>query len=118
MWIMTTTGFFSIVQNRFNPEDPTDMLVRSRSEDDINDFAERLMKLTGKEVQPWHSTTSDYPYRLTAHKDDVAKVVFEYANEIDYTNFKNAVKSYQHKDAYSDVWEVMFKHFYANAGII
>ena len=108
---MTNTGFYSIVQNRFNPDDPNDMLVRTRSKEDTDNFAARLKELADYEAEPWHSTKSDYPYRLTAPREAVEKVVTSYATDIDYTNFKASVRSEKHYDAYSDVWYAMYGHF-------
>jgi hypothetical protein len=110
MWLMTNRGFFSIVEDR---DDPSRLLVRSRHQDDIGFFFQKVLDnhpdFSGNTFSQVHS---DYPYRLFAPREYVMEVVVDYMNNIDYDNFKNSVRSPIHKSAYGEVWGVMYDHFY------
>jgi hypothetical protein len=82
MWIFTTTGFVSIV------EDTTDkrmVLVRSRNRDHLVAFKKKMRVPRGRIT---HDATRDYPYRLRMLKERAAWAIFDMMTGIDYGNFK------------------------------
>lgn len=110
MWLTTTRGFYSAVQHR---DDPNDLLIRARNRDDLV----RLCELPGmpgedmiQDIQP-----ADYPYRITVRRHTwVAHVLPALMNEVDYDNFKNAVKDRmpgpegkRRANIYMRVWSAM-----------
>jgi hypothetical protein len=114
MWLFTTRGFLSIVQNKDNP----DLLhVRARVKEDIDTFAELVWGL----MQPEEKTESievsrtdygDYLYRFDAPREAVARAVQSIVGGIDYTNFKASVedttKTHDSRvQAYFKVWNAM-----------
>lgn len=103
MWLMTKQGFFSVVQHRDYPED---VLVRARCIDDIENFLHVAGIAHGFEWTP----TADYPYRTQCPKPVLIDALARMANDIDYDNFKNAIKAdgqILHASAYAGVWGEM-----------
>ena len=107
MWLMTTFGFFSIVQK---PEDVGGGLltIRARVREDLD----RLRAVYLPELGPTQeSTDSDYRFRARASKEAVAAALTHIAKDIDYSNFKNAVAKRQgplRAKAYGKVWDVLY----------
>jgi hypothetical protein len=106
MWLMTDIGFFSIVQK---PADKAlgRLTIRSRVRSDL----EALGKRFGFFDAITEDTGTDYPYRTTARKADLAAALAQLATDIDYPNFKDRVKKVQgsaRAAAYSDVWGVLY----------
>jgi hypothetical protein len=52
---------------------------------------------------------SDYRFRLILDKNYAANVVAESIMDIDYTNFKNSVTEKWRYNAYTQIWNVMYK---------
>lgn len=99
MWIATTRGFYSVVEHR---DDPNDVFVRARNEKDIEAIRELL---PGGELIK--TPTNDYPWRIRCSKTLWAAAVAALADEIDYGNFKDAVKDRQgdeRANTYLGVW--------------
>jgi len=108
MWLITTFGFFSIV------EKPGDravgmLTVRARVRSDLEDLkAGYLPTLGGIE----ESSSTDYRYRARAPKADVGAGLAKAALAVDYSNFKNAVAQRQghaREKLYHGVWDVLYK---------
>lgn len=106
MWILSTFGFFSIV------EKPTDrgggtLTIRSRVESDLDRMRIALPRLG----QTQTSDLSDYQYRAVANRSDVATAVARSVESINYPNFKDAVAHYQGRGRaalYGDVWATLY----------
>lgn len=98
MWVMTTRGFFSAVQDRHNDGC---LLVRARCKADIDSLA----GLVGAE--PWSDQDADYAWRIRCTKREWATALGAMAAEVTYPNFKNAVADAAHHSAYSRVWGVL-----------
>lgn len=80
MWIFTTTGFISAVQN---PSDRT-IIVRSRELKSLTNLSERYKtKIIATPI-------ADYPYRIILSSHQFAEWVQHQALNIDYPNFKSA----------------------------
>ena len=104
MWLFTTEGFFSVVADR---EDPDRLLVRARSQDDI----EALHRLL-PEIEPFSLEHSDYRWRAYVSRADWQSAMSQLVEELDYENFKNALSDRQGADRshlYHEVWETMLK---------
>lgn len=96
MWVMTTRGFYSAVQHR---EDPTRVMVRARCKEDIDALAELIPN-----AEPYELLLSDYAWRIETSQAEWVEALVQMSLDVDYDNFKNAVKSKKHKDAYMNVW--------------
>lgn len=100
MWVMTPRGFYSVVQHR---EQPGNVIVRARAWDDLMALLNRHPEWT---LQIEETPTADYKYRVHMARVEWEQLVAEMASEIDYDNFKNAVKR-ENKDratTYMGVW--------------
>jgi len=103
MWILTSIGFFSVVQK---PRDSF-LTIRSRVKSDLD----RLKK--GYMPQLSETTTSggtDYPYRATISHEEFARGIAKLIKDIRYTNFKNEVlrkMGSQREQTYSKVWHTL-----------
>lgn len=87
MWVMTTRGFYSAVQHR---EQPTKLLIRARCKEDIDNLRDLLPN-----SEPWRLRSSDYEWRLECTVAEWAGALANMALDIDYGNFKTAVKNEQ-----------------------
>ena len=96
MWIMTTRGFYSAVQHR---DDPELIMLRARCQKDLLALKELL-----PELEPYSVPGSDYAWRAVISQKNWQKALVQLAAEIDYPNFKDAVKDQLHKQAYMNVW--------------
>ncbi len=101
MWIFCKSGFFSAVKHFDKPDT---VHVRARFKGDL----ERLCKAHGIKPQIDITPDNDYKYRMDFHKDAWSAICDQEANNIDYTNFKNAVHDGTIRDqAYLRVWAAM-----------
>lgn len=106
MWMMTPRGFYSAVQKRADHGTPY-LTVRARSKKDL----ENLADLLPADAKPYREERwTDYPWRVRVTVGDWTKVCAILATEIDYDNFKDAVKDRQGKaraNVYSRVWSAL-----------
>ena len=103
MWVMTTDGFYSAVRDL---HDKDYVFVRARRRGDLDNLNEKLNASHKIIVNP----NADYRYRIRLSKREWGVYMFEYAEDIEYHNFKSAVAkvSREHADAYHHVWNVMY----------
>lgn len=102
MWLFTTFGFFSIVQDKTNPQY---VWVRARAPHDLDILRGRYLPgLTETARTP----NRDYRYRAWVSKHELAEAMPRIVMDIDYTNFKDAVPDHAHHNAYLGVWGAMF----------
>lgn len=100
MWIFTTSGFVSAVQDS---ADRT-IIVRSRDKKSLAILA----KTFNAEIK--HTPVADYPYRLKVRHDQLAQWVAAQAIGIEYNNFKSEVAQTRGTSfvcALSKVWSTM-----------
>ena len=107
MWLLTPIGFFSIVRK---PEDvEAGMLtVRARVRSDLQQLKQQLLPELGPIVE---GRGTDYRYRARAPKQAVALAMVRLVEQLDYSNFKDAVAQRQGKPRarlYHDVWDVLY----------
>lgn len=104
MWLFTTSGFYSIVKHR---TDPDTFMIRARVKGDL----ENLRSLTQMEQPVITTPDADYPFRLIVSGAQKAQVIEALGEAVDYPNFKSAVGKLQGQraklTAYHDVWHTM-----------
>jgi hypothetical protein len=101
MWILTTSGFLSVVRHH---DRPGDLLVRGRVRADLEAFCAD----TGADA-PLETLGRDYRWRTVVPVAMFAQYLASEAEAIDYCNFKNAVAVRQGHDRalrYHGVWDV------------
>lgn len=107
MWLMTPSGFFSIVQK---PEDEQagTLTIRARVRGDLERLRETCLPGMGEIVA---NAGTDYRYRARAPRAEVASAMVKIVNDIQYDNFKDEVDKQQGKvraGFYARVWEVLY----------
>ena len=104
MWLTTTHGFFSAVEHW---DDMTSVVVRARDIDDLYHVVEAIDAKWGHKPTVFHTPKNDYPWRITILKTEWAAYVADEAANINYPNFKDAVRERQSKEregVYHNVW--------------
>ncbi|HEX7615228.1 MAG TPA: hypothetical protein VF554_08105 [Thermoanaerobaculia bacterium] len=108
MWLITTSGFLSIVQN-LNSKAPDDvLLVRGRVRADLERFADFAAR-QGARPAVVESPDADYGFRLTTSRDALAAFVAERVAALDYPNFKSEIYKADpvREKVYEDAWAVL-----------
>ena len=106
MWLITTTGFYSIVQKPWDKEDGT-LTVRARARADLETLRARGLPELGEVKE---DGDADYRFRAQATKAAVARAFNDQITAIDYDNFKTAVGKRQgaaRARIYHDVWDAL-----------
>lgn len=102
MWLLTPTGFVSIVQHR---NDVNNVIVRARVLLDLQRFNQRNVRDTG---QIERTPDADYPYRLSVSKGALRAALDVAVQDLTYANFKSAAQeadpSELRNDVYHNVW--------------
>lgn len=105
MWVVTTNGFLSIVEDR---DDYRNLQVRARVAEDITEHFPRAKVFT--------VAGADYRYRAIIKRREVANRLRRYImQELDYdSHFKDIAirtspKNAERYDAYYDTWTAMAK---------
>jgi hypothetical protein len=106
MWLMTTFGFFGIIQG--TPDD-TLLTIRASARNDLDTLRGRYLPSLGDiEEDP----ETDYKFRAKASREDVARALSHIAMDIDYGNFKEKAKELQGSRAariHGGLWEVLWE---------
>lgn len=108
MWLITSVGFFSVVQKTSDVAADT-LTVRARVRGDLEALREHYLPGLG-EVQ--ESKTNDYRFRAVAPRADVASAMASMVNQLQYSNFKSQVAKVQgtaRAQLYHDVWGVLHR---------
>lgn len=108
MWLMTPTGFYSIVQK------PTDrklhtLTIRARVHSDLVELRRTFCASLGRIRE---SDDTDYRFRATAKRADVAHALSQMIEELDYSNFKTEVAvrhGVKRAHLYHNVWDVLHR---------
>ncbi len=103
MWIVTSFGFFSVVQK---PQDAAAgvLTVRARVRRDLEELRARYLPELGDVVE---SRGTDYRYRGRAPRAAVAEALRRATLDVRYDNFKDEVDAAQgsaRHEAYLGVW--------------
>lgn len=109
MWIMTTEGFYSVVEHR---QDQDLLLVRSRARVDLENALRELDGTLSGDTTITNDRRADYPWRMIVQREDWALAVARMTHAIDYDNFKSAVArtgagGYKRSGIYHRVWSVL-----------
>ena len=105
MWLITTSGFFSIVEKPWDRPTGT-LTIRARVAADLDALRLHLPELGPTAEDP----EADYRFRAQAPRAAVARAMARLAESVDYDNFKDAVAKTQGRaraHRYHDVWEVL-----------
>ncbi len=103
MWLMTPTGFYSIVQKRHH----LFLTIRSRVRSDLDELRARYLPTLSKTTA---SADTDYRYRATVPRSALAKAMIRIINDTLYPNFKQEVERQQgpaRAEVYARVWSVL-----------
>jgi len=110
MWIITTRGFLSVVQNNDAKAPHEALLVRARVREDLDHFADLVARHVDR---PAVTATPrfDYGYRLTTSRETFAAYLTEHVGALDYPNFKNEIAKEDPGRAhiYMGVWTALRK---------
>ena len=99
MWICLNDAFLSIVVDRTHPGY---LLVRARRQGEIEKVFPDAIVL--------RNVGSDYRYRALIPRSQVALLLMERLEAIDYGNFKNSVLDVDLHDAYYQIWRTMVRY--------
>lgn len=97
MWVFTTIGMFSVVQDRNRPGN---LLVRARDRRHLM----LLKKRTGIDEPIHHTPEADYLCRMSVSKTDWHEAIDMLTRDIDYDNFKAAVPCCPYEQKLHQVW--------------
>lgn len=125
MWVITKDGFYSAVLYRDVGKDlpgrvtrqvkPEDVLVvRTRAYADAEAYITYLRGAIGDEsLRPTpgehivETPRADYQYRVFSTRSEWASYLTHAALDIDYKNFKSAIRDTHRHDIYMSVWSVL-----------
>ena len=98
MWLMTTRGFYSVVEHR---DDADRLIVRARCRGDIEALAGLVSGM------PVELASADYAWRVEVTRSEWQAAMQVLVGEIAYPNFKSAIVDRDHHEAYMRVWSVL-----------
>jgi 8-oxo-dGTP pyrophosphatase MutT (NUDIX family) len=104
MWLFTTFGFFSIVRK----DQDNELTIRGRTHGDLVRLITTYLPDLGEPVE---HQGSDYPWRVRCQADQIAKIVEQLTQEIEYDNFKNEVSDIlgcARARRYGTVWQALY----------
>ncbi len=102
MWLLTTQGFYSVVEDRGSPDH---VLVRARAREDLE-----ALQVQVPDLSIWEDSAADYRFRARLSRVEWIQAVAQMAAAVDYDNFKNAVRDRQgsaRAQLYSTVWAAL-----------
>ena len=103
MWLVTTFGYFSIVQ-KHSDRDTDTLTVRCRVRQDMELLKQKYLPNLGP-IQARGG--ADYPYRAKVRRADLADAFRQAIMDLSYSNFKAEVAlqlGHRREDLYTDVW--------------
>jgi len=108
MWLITTFGYFSIVQKNSDRAEDT-LTIRCRIRKDMELLREKYLPNLG----PIESSGGvDYPYRAKAKREEVAGAFWQAIMDMGYSNFKAETAmelGHCREDVYTEVWLALRK---------
>lgn len=108
MWLITPIGFFSIVEKPADRDAGT-LTVRARIRADLEALRGKFLPTLGSIDE---SSDTDYRFRATAPRADVAAALAALVNDLHYSNFKSHVAKTQgsaRSHLYHLVWDVLYR---------
>jgi len=107
MWLITPTGFFSIVCKPGDTKAGT-LTLRARAKSDLEALRQQFLSSLGPTTE---NEGTDYPYRAKAKRGDVANALAQMVQQLDYDNFKSEVAEKQghgRAGVYHKVWDILY----------
>ncbi len=108
MWLVTTTGFYSVVEKPGDRHAGT-LTVRARARADLEALRSASLPELG-EIE--EDGGADYRFRARAPRKAVAGAISRQIEGIDYDNFKSAIgerQGHARADVYHEVWRALFQ---------
>jgi hypothetical protein len=108
MWLITTTGFYSVVEKPWDRDAGT-LTIRARARQDLDALRASALPELGPTAE---DSQADYRFRAQAPREAVARAFHAMISGIDYDNFKSAVQHRQgggRAEIYHDVWSALFQ---------
>jgi hypothetical protein len=103
MWLATEKGFYSIVINHESKSEGSEIIIRARKKDDLENLN------TGRKIHV--NKNKDYAYRIFVSRHLLLKLLIQLGSELDYSNFKNHIKSIPSQkdkaESYGRIWSIM-----------
>ena len=103
MWVFTSGGFVSIVEN-YNQ--PGFLLVRARKEEHLREFLSAQGQLDTAAHEISETPGRDYRWRASVSAQKLEEISLLNVRAITYTNFKNSIRDGEYRHVASDVWTV------------
>jgi len=106
MWLITPTGFFSIVEKPADRKTDT-LTIRARVRSDLVALKRDYLPSLGRIRD---NLDTDYRYRATARRSDVGQALVQMVAALSYDNFKSEVamrQGVERAHVYHDVWDVL-----------
>ena len=85
MWLYTTCGFFSVVEDR---QEPDRLVVRARVRGDLDNLREQYLPELGPTID---TPERDYQHRAYVGREDFARGLAALAMDLHQNNFKESV---------------------------
>lgn len=106
MWLFTTYGFYSVVQDQENRHK---LLIRARAKEDIDNLADLGRRVLGADLNVIHTPAADYAFRVWIDRREWAKLAQVLTVEsVTYPNFKAEIHGQPDRDsAYMRLWSIM-----------
>lgn len=105
MWLISKTGFYSVVAKPGDAE----LCIRARVRKDLVDLKKDYLPSMGKIIE---TKNADYRFRAYASAAAIAVAAGDMVREIDYSNFKDKIGAVQGKDRasiYMRVWTALLE---------
>lgn len=96
MWLILSDGFLSAVVDK---QDPEVIQVRARRKEHLTRY------FPTKEVVTHDHR--DYQFRVIVNRQELAAMLLQYVEDMQYSNFKDSVEDQKLHDACFRVWNVM-----------
>jgi hypothetical protein len=108
MWLFTTSGFFSAVTDK---QDPQQIQIRARSRKDLEAVVAITARACMSKAKIIETPEADYRYRVVVHRTEFLTIMIELASEVTYQNFKDAATAAGQGDKpLMTVWSAMARY--------
>lgn len=108
MWIVTTVGFFSVVEKPWDRAQGT-LTIRARVREDLEALGGLCLPMLSAIAEDGEA---DYRFRAQAPREAVAVAMATLVRGVDYDNFKAAVGRRQgasREAVYHDAWRAFYQ---------
>ena len=101
MWIFTSGGFVSIVENY---KQSGFLLVRARKKEHLIEFLTAQGQLASDAHEISETPGRDYRWRASLSAEQLEEIALCNVRAITYTNFKNSIRDGEYRHVASNVW--------------